>query len=117
MNAEVKRKWVEALRSGKYRQGKNRLRNTKGEFCCLGVLCDIAEREGVMPPTDNIMPSGYVCYGKEQTTMTLPDEVIQWSGVPDSDPMIAPERTSLSALNDLRGLSFAAIADLIEKHL
>jgi hypothetical protein len=40
MDAEIKTKWVEALRSGKYAQGRNRLR--RGDtFCCLGVLCDL----------------------------------------------------------------------------
>lgn len=43
MNAELKRKWVEALRSGKYTQGPMRLRRAGEErFCCLGVLCDVA---------------------------------------------------------------------------
>lgn len=33
--------WVEALRSGKYRQGRNLLHGPDG-MCCLGVLCDVA---------------------------------------------------------------------------
>lgn len=45
MNQEWKTKWVEALRSGKYKQGKMQLRVVlpDGEpgFCCLGVACDI----------------------------------------------------------------------------
>lgn len=33
-------KWVNALRSGKFKQGKNQLQiDTK--FCCLGVACEI----------------------------------------------------------------------------
>lgn len=35
-------KWAEALESGKYPQGKLRLKNNRGEFCCLGVACDIS---------------------------------------------------------------------------
>lgn len=35
-------KWVNALRSGKYKQGMyGRLRDNHGGFCCLGVLDDI----------------------------------------------------------------------------
>lgn len=45
----VRKQWVEALRSGKYQQGRYRLRKiiyngTEG-FCCLGVLCDIVSPE------------------------------------------------------------------------
>ena len=34
------RKWIKALRSGKYKQGKASLQSAEG-FCCLGVACDI----------------------------------------------------------------------------
>ena len=42
MDQTIKNKWVEALRSGTYKQAKNRLRTSKG-FCCLGVLCDVVD--------------------------------------------------------------------------
>ena len=42
MNEEIKAKWLEALRSGRYKQGTYALRKGN-EFCCLGVLCDIVE--------------------------------------------------------------------------
>ena len=41
MDAKIKRLWVKALRSGKYRQAKEILRNRSGSMCCLGVLCKI----------------------------------------------------------------------------
>lgn len=46
MNKEIKEKWVEALRSGKYKQGEGWLKrrgSKEGEFsfCCLGVLVDV----------------------------------------------------------------------------
>ena len=40
MDAELKAKWVQALRSGKYDQCKHTMKDTTG-FCCLGVLMDI----------------------------------------------------------------------------
>ena len=40
MNNELRNLWVEALRSGKYKQGKGRLRDGD-TYCCLGVLCDL----------------------------------------------------------------------------
>jgi hypothetical protein len=39
---ELKQRWLDALRSGKYKQGKGALRTGKDHFCCLGVLCDIS---------------------------------------------------------------------------
>lgn len=42
MNTEMKAKWVEALRSGKYTQGKGSL-HPGNCFCCLGVLCDLID--------------------------------------------------------------------------
>ncbi len=35
--------WVDALRSGKYKQGKSVL-NESNYYCCLGVLCEIQGR-------------------------------------------------------------------------
>lgn len=34
--------WIEALRSGKYKQGTGRLRSNDDCYCCLGVLCEVA---------------------------------------------------------------------------
>ncbi len=40
MDANLKAKWVAALRSGEYQQGDTYLaNNAAGTFCCLGVLC------------------------------------------------------------------------------
>ena len=44
MKAELKAKWVEALRSGEYEQGEGALKKGNS-YCCLGVLCSLAERE------------------------------------------------------------------------
>jgi len=39
---EIKDKWLEALKSGKYIQGTGRLRSEdKTKHCCLGVLCEV----------------------------------------------------------------------------
>lgn len=44
MNEELKKRWVEALRSGRYPQGKGLLRDVNGNYCCLGVLEEIREK-------------------------------------------------------------------------
>lgn len=46
MNTDLKARWVAALRSGKYKQGKSALQTWDGKFCCLGVLCDLIDPEG-----------------------------------------------------------------------
>lgn len=48
MNKEWAMKWVEALRSGKYTQGKCMLETLDGRNCCLGVLCRITGMEPVV---------------------------------------------------------------------
>lgn len=43
MDKELKAKWIEALRSGQYKQGKGQLRDTPSDtYCCLGVLLTVA---------------------------------------------------------------------------
>lgn len=42
MKKEIADKWVEALRSGEYNQGRGYLR-VENEYCCLGVLCEILD--------------------------------------------------------------------------
>lgn len=39
-------KWVKALRSGEYSQGRDCLRNDENKYCCLGVLCDLVDNSG-----------------------------------------------------------------------
>ncbi len=41
MNKVIKKTWLKALRSGKYKQGKGQLREDETHFCCLGVLGDL----------------------------------------------------------------------------
>jgi hypothetical protein len=48
-------KWLEALRSGKYVQGKNALKREDGSFCCLGVLQDVLDGK-VEVSTPNYKP-------------------------------------------------------------
>lgn len=40
MEKALKKKWVKALRGGRYKQARNVMR-LGDSYCCLGVLCDI----------------------------------------------------------------------------
>lgn len=118
-NKDVIRKWVDALRSGEYRQGDGGLRDENDKFCCLGVLCDLAEKEKVIEEPSLSCSNYYYAYGDEDNDVTLPYEVRSWSGLEDCDPtLIDPthendEGYSAAALND-DGKTFAELADLIE---
>jgi hypothetical protein len=44
MDPEIKARWVEALRSGAFKQATGTLRSKDGySHCCLGVLCEVAD--------------------------------------------------------------------------
>jgi hypothetical protein len=114
MNEEIKKQWVAALRSGAYKQGTGRLHDTyRGEdrFCCLGVLCDLAAREGVV----NVRSSGPdILYDDEADV--LPQSVMDWSGVESEDGRLTTCLPALALMND-QGTTFAQLADEIERYL
>lgn len=119
MNQDVKAQWLTALRSGQYHQGRGYL-NHAGKYCCLGVLCELAVRAGVIRKmkTDD---ESTIAYGHEENEGLPPREVAEWSGLSQfsCNPMVTEangERSCVSTLND-RGRTFAEIADLIEEQL
>ena len=44
---KARRLWVKALESGKFRHTTGLLQGQNNTFCCLGVACVVAEKEGV----------------------------------------------------------------------
>jgi hypothetical protein len=135
MNPEIKQKWLNALRSGEYPQGRNSLRNGNG-FCCLGVLCDIysketnkswtrydADRGEVYVPFDELRDKVEDLYDylhMDEEPELLPQSVMNWAGLESGSPEvevdIGPLKRELATLND-EGETFDTIADLIEKSL
>jgi hypothetical protein len=129
MNEQIKQKWVEALTSGEYKQGRNCLNDGFGGFCCLGVLSDLYAKEQNFKWGDD--GRGNFCLDGE--IYTTPKTVQAWSGlkvdvpylpfasrdnVPygDSTHIMEGDSTSIAALND-EGISFPQIADLIKTFL
>lgn len=111
MNKELKTKWLEALRSGKYKQGKTALRTVRDEFCCLGVLCDIVAPDKWSKPTKNTN------YYIHMNTGGIPS----FSLYPGYEQELAPGEASqplgiLIKMND-SGKTFAEIANWIEENL
>ena len=100
--------WIDALRNGEYEQSKRVLKDYKG-FCCLGVACEIY-RENVGGHWDE---EGCFHEGEEDYSgMTLPVSIQGWLGVEGDDPTLG--EFTASHLNDVKGLTFDQIADLLE---
>lgn len=101
MDSAIKAKWVAALRSGKYQQGQNYLRHD-GEYCCLGVLCDLID------------PAAWKQTGEGKS---------EWHGARSLFPLEAAARIGIGrhihllTMNDEENKSFAEIADWIEQNL
>lgn len=108
MNDNAK-KWVEAIRSGDYKQGRGQLADGEGKFCCLGVACDLYAKEHPDFPTTY---AEMVYYGAFEDYGELPEEVQKWLGLRTTIGSYAIRRT-LAEDNDL-GMTFPEIADLIE---
>lgn len=117
MDPRVKHKWTAALTSGEYMQGRGAMRSTterydRPVYCCLGVLCDLYDKER---PAE-------VIWSRFNSLMTeiLPDAVSEWAGLnPCNSPRLQHNGldAKMSVLNDNRKLSFAEIADLIKQQL
>lgn len=91
-----KKKWLKALRSGKYKQGQGLLKE-HGEYCCLGVACVVAGRKrlanlGMIPDSEMRVPKFL-----RGTEAKVPNKLI--------------------TLNDDKRWDFKKIATWIEKNL
>lgn len=99
MKKRVLTKWLKALRSGKYKQGRGALcqidKKGNESFCCLGVLCDLYNKEqkrnkkrgldvenvsaeSSLVGTLTSKPEFVRTYG--ECDGTLPDQVVKWAG-------------------------------------
>lgn len=107
---ENARKWVEALRSGKYEQAQEQLRRDDG-FCCLGVACDLYAQE----TGEGEWTLGAFKLDGLYKTADLPIKVRDWLGLTSEGGTWGDADTNLSLiyLND-EGHPFAEIADTIE---
>jgi hypothetical protein len=126
INQDAIRKWIEALRSGKYKQTRGRLADRIG-FCCLGVACEVAIENGVKL-TKKTGEDERATIEYEGCCSELPDEVTEWFGLCSegayeelpahaTDPPLPTEDHpdySASQWNDQEMADFATIANLIE---
>lgn len=115
MNPEIKRRWVEALRSGRYEQGYGKL-SQNGKFCCLGVLCEIAVQDGIIGVRDINDDTLFYGNNHEGSATVLPHTVREWAGLGERGVLIPSKQRSLVEINDHR-TPFSRIADIIEEEL
>lgn len=107
MDAEIKARWVKALRSGRYRQTCGVLWRVPADSnCCLGVLGRVARLETVDYGTTR---RGFG-FGNEKDWATLPYTYCQEIGLSVS------AQNELVDMND-KGKCFPEIADWIEQNL
>lgn len=116
LDPKFKKKWVKALRSGKFKQARHTLGNQDRGYCCLGVACSIA---GV---TDKQMAGKGMPYS---LTKKLQKELLA-SGFPKTLLSNNSTINQLVELNDNgvtdshgreRSKTFKGIATWIEKNL
>lgn len=110
MNQEIKAKWVEALRSGKYKQGKKRLRFRGDTYCCLGVLCDVMGAEWYMGGEGEDDSCYYAKFSEVAEASILPPPIREAADINEE------AEGDLITMND-QGDSFSTIADHIETNL
>ena len=114
MKKKWAKKWVEALRSGKYKQTQYHLKDADG-YCCLGVLCTLTEYK------NNYTKMIYVYGdGNFSKNSVLPDSIRELTGIQTKDGAIPYKNSdeftkSLASFND-SGKSFKWIANYIEKN-
>lgn len=105
-NQRIK-KWVQALRSGMYKQAVGALARPGDDgdvmYCCLGVACVLYNERHLYNPVTLMDKEG-----------SLPDVVAEWYGI-TKDPKLGAE--SATTWNDGRDASFYKIAGLVENHL
>jgi hypothetical protein len=121
--------WIKALKSGKYKQGKYVLHTDDNKFCCLGVLCDVYNKEQKKSKKKTLKVSnddnddGLKCFKYNNECSYLPKAVRDWAGIQSDRGYLEIEEDytdSLAGLNDgdidTKGKTFKQIANIISKY-
>jgi hypothetical protein len=128
MDKERLKEWIDALRSGEYVQGRGNLATQEGgvvRYCCLGVACEVAIKDGldlesrwgrpIGNEVEEWVETDHKFYDSED--LVLPPAVQDWLGIPGSttvEVMLNGMEGSVIDLNDDEGWDFNQIADALE---
>ena len=139
MKKQIAKLWLKALRSDKYKQGRGALHQIKRDgtesFCCLGVLCDLYNKEQKRNKRRGLTvrklgsnewlvgnlssKPAFVC-SYNDCDGSLPPQVIKWAGFRTANAsgrFNIDDLPELIALNDgstVKAHSFKQIADIVE---
>ncbi len=122
MNKRIKTRWLKALRSGKYKQGQNKLKTDQGNFCCLGVLTDLYIKS-VEGRKNKARWNGSLLAVKGITEFTglLPSKVKKWAGIDERNPSLCLKgddaKFGAAYWNDNTRVGFKGVANRIENSL
>lgn len=111
MTKTLVNKWVKALRSGNYKQGRTFLRQSTPEgdcFCVLGVLADVAGCRWGKEKIPNGPEVGTL--GLYQSFGILPESIGKRIGISNNAQVL------LTTRNDVQHWKFDTIASYIEKN-
>jgi len=98
-------KWLKALESGRYKQGKDKLCDKNGRHCCLGVAARSMRKKFKL---ESFRYSVEGC----GTGLVSFEEI----GLRSSGGKMRGETSSLITLNDSRGYTFKQIAHFIREN-
>ena len=105
MDYRIKRKWISALKSKRYKQGFGSLKSIASiqsldAYCPLGVLTDLYAQANKL----DAWPTGWWEY------VNAPPEVRDWSGIKDTTCQ------TIVGLNDRSHWTFEEIAEFLSKY-
>lgn len=117
LNQEVKRLWIDALRSGKYARSPIDVHmieeNGNYKYSVYGVLCKLAVDHNICTYSVHDIRPGvrFYSFGMKNRISELPEEVLVWLQVSRT---MSREYMQLLRLRALTGKSFKTLARLIE---
>lgn len=117
MDKEIKRKWLELLRSGEIKQTRETLKSIIDGvgMCCLGVLCELHHRETGEHDWVVTEKDEYRYYSMKGF---LPTEVREWAGLDLYEPRhLMNMNDGDSEKYEGKPQTFDQIADYIEKNM
>lgn len=147
LDPEVKQQWLDYLRGGDFKQVTGGLKNFRSDaddnltdeigYCCLGVLCEVAVKNSILPesvrekesgrwvpdPNDDDDDEGHWEEWPEEEAPALPSWAYA-AGYSDMPPSSVYDWSGLSihvakylAHKNDDGATFGEIADFIEREL
>lgn len=99
--------WINALRSGKYKQGRvGYLKDKKGGYCCLGVLNELF-------PKLNLSGGSTICLENAACIGLQPNGELHHVGADKATPWLSELNDGSKYLN-IKRFTFEEIADIIQ---